>query len=121
MIVRFFERLISRVVDLNRDALPPFKMRFSNEWLRKRIESDPDLPCEAGGPPELPGDGRMFGWQRTRNGRTPIMPVVIFDQREGCNSKEFVGQLYLIKPREYHLTINELAKIYPAPDVAEHK
>lgn len=29
------------------------KLLFTNDWLRKKIESDPDLPCEAGAPPRL--------------------------------------------------------------------
>ena len=26
------------------------KLHFTNDWLRKKIQSDPDIPCEAGDP-----------------------------------------------------------------------
>jgi len=40
------------------------KLHFTPEWLRKRIESDPDLPCEAGGPPigVYPQDCKVCGY-----------------------------------------------------------
>ena len=30
------------------ERLCKMQLRFTNEWLRDKIESDPDLPCEAG-------------------------------------------------------------------------
>lgn len=65
-------------------------------------------------------DGRMFGWQRVRSGRTQVTPVIIWDRLHGGSKNfDFVGGLHLMKPHEYGHTLDVLAAIYPAPDVPE--
>jgi hypothetical protein len=57
----------------------------------------------------------MFGWQRTLRG---VTPVAVFDLQHGCvKHVEFVGGLHPVKPEEQKLTLEELARKYPAPDV----
>lgn len=40
------------------------KLHFTNDWLRDKIESDPDLDTEAGGPPILSATVRPLEWRQ---------------------------------------------------------
>lgn len=60
----------------------------------------------------MSGDGRMFGWQRTLTG---VSPVVVWDRAHGCAKMEFVGDLHLMRPEQYRMTVDELVVEYPAP------
>lgn len=62
-------------------------------------------------------DGRSFGWQRTRGGRRPVTPVIIWDKLYGCAKMEFVGDLHRLRPEQYGMTLAELAAIYPAREI----
>lgn len=62
-------------------------------------------------------DGRRFGWQRVRGGTLrAAVPVVVYDIKVG-GDKEFVGDLHLMKPREYSDDLATLAERYPCPPI----
>jgi hypothetical protein len=67
--------------------------------------------------PEPKGDGRYFAWVRVYDyyGYNPMYPCVIHDRDVG--PKLIIhGEVHMMKPHEYGLTISELAAIYPAPE-----
>ena len=56
------------------------KLRFSNEWLHRKIASDPDVECEAGRPLYHPSgtmaDGTTFGdFMRKESAMTTTVKV----------------------------------------------
>lgn len=60
---------------------------------------------------------KIFAWVRARGASLrPAQPVIIHDKTIGPKL-EFVGDLHLMKPHQDHLTIDELAECYPAPEV----
>lgn len=62
-----------------------------------------------------PNDGRVFCWVRQRGARAPVRCLVIRDEAMG--PKWEVVTRFVMKPSEYHMTLNELSKLYPPPRV----
>lgn len=77
--------------------------------------TDPSLPAF---PPQPKNDGRKFGWQRSRGGaRSPATPVIVYGDGWVGGEKEMVGNLHMLKPHEYGLSLDELAGTYPCPPI----
>jgi hypothetical protein len=64
--------------------------------------------------PLQPFDGRFFAWQRSRNARDPVSPVIVHDPEIGPKM-EFVGEKHVLSPVEYDDDFPKLMKRYPPP------
>ena len=67
--------------------------------------------------------GRDAGYETGQRGDQrggvlgPLTPVILWDPQHGCAKFEIVGDLHLMKPEQYRMSLSELELEYPAPQV----
>jgi hypothetical protein len=89
---------------------------YTMRWIG--LFTDLSLPAV---PPRAPeATLRKFVWVRVHDfgGLNPVYPAILYGDLVGPKL-EYIGDIHLITPEQYHLTISELAAIYPAPEVRE--
>src|SRR4051794_38052494 len=90
--------------------------KFISATARIVLPSPPTIAPKSFGELDPPSDGRVFAWVRVRGpSMTPVQPVILIDRDAG--PKWEMVTTVVLQPSQYHMTITELAAMYPAPRV----